>query len=108
MEIELLALAFIILGAIAQTVLQYCAKILQSEDGTLKFDAKYIATLIIAVILTISGALALFMVWPIPVGLPVAYVIAAAFLAGFAVNVGTNVSINTYQALQEKKQSEAA
>jgi fatty acid desaturase len=102
LEIELIALAFIVLGAAAQTVLQYCAKILQAPEGTLKFDAKYIATLIIAIILTISGALALFMVWPIPVGLPVAYVIAAAFLAGFAVNVGTNVTLNTYQGVQQK------
>ncbi|MDD5263860.1 MAG: hypothetical protein PHU43_03390 [Candidatus Bipolaricaulis sp.] len=103
MEIELIALAFIVIGAIAQTVLQYCAKILQATEP-ITFDAKYAATLIIAIILTISGALAVFMVWPIPVGLPVAYIIAAAFLAGFAVNVGTNLTLNTYQGIQEKKQ----
>ncbi len=104
MEIELIALGFIVLGAVAQTVLQYCAKVMQATEP-IKFDAKYAATLIVAINLTISSALAVFMVWPIPVGVPVAYVVAAAFLAGFAVNVGTNVTVNTYQAVQKKQEA---
>ncbi len=96
MEIEIIALGFIVLGALLQTALQFCYKVLKAPEGTLKFDARYFATLIASIILAVMGALALFAVFTIPVGLPVAYVIASATAAGFTVNVIVNVNADTF------------
>lgn len=105
MEIELLVLLFLIVGAVLNTVLQFCAKILQTPAGELKFDAKYWATLISAIVLTVFAALSAFMSFQIPADVPIAYVIAGAVSTGFTINVGINLGVNTYQAIQTNKKT---
>lgn len=104
MEIEIIALSFIVLGALLQTALQFCYKILKAPEGTLKFDTRYFATLIASIILAVIGALTLFSVFTIPAGLPVAYVIASATAAGFAVNVVVNVNADTFSVKKTEPQ----
>jgi hypothetical protein len=99
METEILAFIFIMLGALIQTVLQFCLKIQQLPEGQeIKFNPQYWATMIVSILVAFMAALGIFAGFPIPTGVPVLYVVVSALTAGFSVSVTTNLSLNTYQA----------
>jgi len=83
MDILLIALIFYVVGAIFRTVYDFCFKIV--EDPTIKFDAKYAATMIISIILSFISAMVTFTLVEIPAN-GYAFVALAALSQGFAMN----------------------
>ena len=94
MDVALVVLACVVLGALAQTLVRFLSKIIQSANPV-SFDVKYWATMALSIILTLIAALGVFMVFPIPEGLPLVYIAVSALLAGFASNVVVNLTVDT-------------
>jgi hypothetical protein len=94
LDVALIVLACAVLGALAQTLVRFLSKIIQSSSPV-SFDVKYWATMALSIILTLIAALGVFMVFPIPEGLPLVYIAVSALLSGFASNVVVNLTVDT-------------
>ncbi len=102
MDIVLLAFIFYIAGAITRTVVAYLAKIVTAPEGTITFNAKYWATMILSVILSFVAGVGTFTAVPIPAATSWVLVLAATFPLGYAINDGINITVDVATKLQQK------
>ena len=55
-------------------------------DDPLKFDSKFVITMVISIITTMMVAIGAFASFPIPTNVPLIYVVVAAVTAGYTLN----------------------
>ena len=94
MEISLVALLCIVSGGLINTAVQFLSVIRRSETQV-KFDQKYVATLLLSMIATVIAAFNVFLLFPIPPNVAVLYVAASAIGVGYLINNGANLAIDT-------------
>ena len=105
MDTLMCALIFYALGAAVRTVYGFMAKIVTSNDSELQFDAKYWATMVMSIIVSLMGAVGTF-AFVVPPDMNVVAVFLMAFPSGYAVNDAANRGVGLVHGSKAKAGSQ--
>ena len=86
MDTLVIAFLLYLIGALVRTVYGYLGKIVTEPAGTINFNAKYWATLILSIIGSMMAAAAVFPTLPLQTNVPLLYVALASLTSGYAFN----------------------